>query len=79
MSDGVNQVIRTLSDGNHCDGAFSGTFKGDVNVKNGQICLSFGGSATGVSVQVSGDVQINGGGSFAIEWRVKSLPKTSSD
>lgn len=79
MSDGVNQVIRVLSDGNHCEGAFTGTFKGDVSVENGKICLSLGGSGTGVSIQFSGDVQSNGGGSFAIEWKVKSLPKTSPD
>jgi hypothetical protein len=68
-----------LSDGNHCEGAFTGTFKGDVSVENGKICLSLGGSGTGVSIQFSGDVQSNGGGSFAIEWKVKSLPKTSPD
>ena len=77
MSDGVNQVIRVLSDGNHCEGAVTGTFKGDVSVENGQICFSLG--ARGVSIQFSGDVQGNGGGSFAIEWKVKSLPKTSPD
>jgi sugar lactone lactonase YvrE len=73
MSDGVNQVIRVLSDGSHCEG----TFKGEVSVENGRICLSLGGSGTGVSIQFSGDVQSNGGGSFAIEWKAKSAPKTS--
>jgi sugar lactone lactonase YvrE len=93
LSDGVNQVIRvlapSLSSGAHCN--VIGTFNGDVNVKNGQLVMSLCGSATGnitqtdgslanVSLQVSGDVEVNGGGGFSVEWKVKSLrasvPKT---
>jgi lysophospholipase L1-like esterase len=60
-----------------CDGTYSGTFVGNLNVSKGQTCMFIGGGVTGNITQtggnlvlsgttVGGNVQIQGGGAFSI-------------
>ncbi len=67
----------TLGSGNACNGVYSGTFNGDVNISAGQNCMFINGTITGnVSANggnlvlsedlIGGNVQINGGGTFFV-------------
>jgi uncharacterized repeat protein (TIGR03803 family) len=60
-----------------CNGAYSGTFNGNLTVSNGQNCIFVSGGVTGnvrqdggnlilIQSQVGGDVQVNGGGTFTV-------------
>jgi hypothetical protein len=60
-----------------CNGAYSGTFVGNLKVSTGQTCIFMGGGVTGNITQtggnlilsgttVGGNVQIQGGGTFSI-------------
>ena len=60
-----------------CNGAYSGTFVGNLSVSKGQVCMFTGGGVTGNITQtggnlilsgttVGGNVQIQGGGAFSI-------------
>jgi hypothetical protein len=69
--------IPTLTSGSNCNGTYTGTFKGNLTVTNGQTCVLTGGGVTG-NVEVTGgslvlsntfvgkNLRINGGGTFAI-------------
>jgi len=61
-----------------CNGTYSGTFVGDLNVASGQTCMFVGGVVTGNIMQtggnlvlsgttVGGNVQVQGGGTFSID------------
>jgi len=78
---GVNGVASgsapALASGSACNGVFSGTFNGDINVSAGQNCTFINGTVngnvniTGGGLVLSGDlitgtVQINGGDSFFV-------------
>ena len=63
--------------GNSCNGAYNGTFNGNLNVSSGQACVFVGGGVTGNITQTGGDliligstvtgnVQIQGGGTFSL-------------
>jgi hypothetical protein len=63
--------------GSACNGAYSGTFRGNLSVASGQTCVLVGGGATGnitetsgnlvlSSATVGGNVTVNGGGTFSI-------------
>jgi hypothetical protein len=81
FTDGVNNVVRVLApfltSGNNCNGTYIANFTGNVNVTKGQTCILVGGHITGnitqtggslsiSSSQISGNLQVNGGGSFSI-------------
>lgn len=66
-----------LTNGSSCNGVYSGTFNGSINVSSGQNCslvngtvtgsiFVFGGSLSLSDVLVNGSVQVNGGGTFSI-------------
>jgi len=63
--------------GTACNGAYTGTFQGNLTVVSGQSCVLVGGGATGnitetggnlvlSSATVGGNVTVNGGGTFSI-------------
>ena len=63
--------------GNSCNGAYSGTFSGNVTPSAGQTCIFVGGGVTGnvqqnggnlelIQSSVGGDLQVNGGGMFTV-------------
>jgi hypothetical protein len=63
--------------GTTCNGAYNGTFSGNITVSAGQNCIFFNGGVTGDVQQyggsfvlfqskVGGDVQVKGGGTFSI-------------
>ncbi len=67
----------TPTSGNTCNGAYNGTFNGNLTVSAGQNCSFVSGGVTGnvqlnggnlilMQSQVGGDVQLNGGGTFTI-------------
>ncbi|MGH7815631.1 MAG: hypothetical protein ACREQI_16715 [Candidatus Binataceae bacterium] len=68
---------QTLSDGDDCNGAFTGTFNGNITVSEGQNCTFANGTITGnvmvkggtlalYEVSVGGNVQVQGGNGFTI-------------
>ncbi len=70
-------AVAQPSSGTACDGIYNGTFNGNITVSSGQTCTFVGGGITGnvrmtggslvlSNVSVGGNVQINGGGMFAI-------------
>jgi len=72
------------SSGNTCNGTFTGTFNGNLNISTAQTCVFEGGSITGNITQTGGDLLLNntavggnlhvmGGGTFLI------LPSTTID
>jgi hypothetical protein len=63
--------------GTACNGAYTGTFQGNLSVVSGQSCVLVGGGASGnitetggnlvlSSATVGGNVTVNGGGTFSI-------------
>ncbi|MGA2120135.1 MAG: VCBS repeat-containing protein [Bryobacteraceae bacterium] len=74
----INVVFTGLApaSGTLCNGAYDGTFKGNLTVSAGQTCIFFGGGVTGNIIQTGGDliligatvggnVQVQGGGMFS--------------
>jgi Malectin domain/MBG domain (YGX type) len=65
------------SKGTLCNGAYNGTFHGNITVSSGQVCAFVGGGINGnvqmnggnlmlIQSQVTGNVQLNGGSTFTI-------------
>ena len=76
---GINGVsVSTVpTSGTACNGIYNGTFNGNITISSGQTCTFVGGQITGnvrvtggslvlSNTSVSRNVQINGGGTFAI-------------
>ncbi|MGH7815630.1 MAG: hypothetical protein ACREQI_16710 [Candidatus Binataceae bacterium] len=74
---GSSAPTQTLSDGDDCNGAFTGTFNGNITVSEGQSCTFANGTINGnVTVRggtlalyediVGGNVQVHGGEGFTI-------------
>ena len=70
-------TLNALSSGSSCNGAYNGTFDGNLTITAGQNCTLAGGTVTGNIMQhggsltignskVGGNVQIQGGGTFSI-------------
>jgi len=70
-------TLALLPSGSACNGTYNGTFAGDVTVRDGQTCVLVGGGVTGDIIQnggsltignftVSGNVHVDGRGTFSI-------------
>jgi len=70
-------TFSVLTSGSNCNGFYTGTFNGNVNVTNGQDCVWVNATINGNAQQnggnlvidqttVKGNVQVTGGGTFAI-------------
>lgn len=79
LSNSVRQTwtMNFLPSGSACNGAYNGTFNGNVTISSGQNCVLVGGTVNGNITQkggsltignftVRGNVQIQGGGTFSI-------------
>jgi hypothetical protein len=71
------EILAAPNSGNTCNGVYNGLFTGDVTVSAGQNCVFLGGTIAGnvkldggtlslTNVDVTGNVQVNGGGTFSI-------------